>query len=405
MPNPTFAFNGKAWQSLGLLVLIVAGAANVLGMGRKPGLYNAATLAFNYVEFGAVRRGLGGTIAYFLSDEILVAAWRFQLVSALAFAAAALMLHRRLVATPAHRLASAIVLVGIAFQWSNDVGRTDVMVAALLAWATLATQRARLDWAALAIGVGLFVHETSFIFGLPLLCSLVLLRGKRTPFPPAVTYRALALLAVALGVYLAMRYLPHADHETIVQTIRAKADPHEHVDWAIFFALSGARGVVMSMCQNLTDPSYWTHPASGFIVLALVYTVTTSHLTKHLPWAALSALLPFAFLCIVANDISRWTMLAAVNLWLFGASSQHDCDGSDVPPGWSLAAACLLPLLVLPQPFTVEAVYAGSTTLEWAFHKIGVPRTPGVDQAFVRCDPNWRQVLESTEPKPSRLQR
>src|SRR6476620_6480014 len=55
----------------------------------SPLLYQAATLGFNYFDFGAVRRGLGGSIVYLLGDNLLRATAVFHILSSALVAAAA----------------------------------------------------------------------------------------------------------------------------------------------------------------------------------------------------------------------------------------------------------------------------------------------------------------------------
>ena len=101
--------------------------------------------------------------------------------------------------------------------------------------------------------------------------------------------------------------LPHASVGTMVDVVRSKFAPHVVVDWAIYFAVSGARGVQTSICQNLTDPSYWVHPLGGLVVLAVVAVGLSGDPARDWPAMAVAALPPFLFLVVVANDTSRWT--------------------------------------------------------------------------------------------------
>ena len=102
----------------------------------SPLLYQAATLGFNYFELGAVRRGLGGSIVHLLSRDILLATVYFHLLAAAAVAAGATLVFARLTAPLATRLAFVFVALAIMLRWAEDAGRTDMAVAALLAFAT-----------------------------------------------------------------------------------------------------------------------------------------------------------------------------------------------------------------------------------------------------------------------------
>ena len=49
-------------------------------------LYQATVLAFNYFEFGAIRRGLAGSITHLLADGMMVASAAFHVLSAVTVA-------------------------------------------------------------------------------------------------------------------------------------------------------------------------------------------------------------------------------------------------------------------------------------------------------------------------------
>jgi hypothetical protein len=379
---------------------------------NSPIFYQAATLGFNYFEFGAVRRGLGGSLAYLLSDNLLVGTIRFHMLMAAAVAATVATLFYRLDLTAARRLAFAVVSLAIMLRWAGDAGRMDMAIATFLALSTIAVQRGRLDWASAAVGAGIFVHESSLIFGGPLLVALVLMHGGLRGFSAAVKIRAALALAIALGCYALMGYLPHSDVQSMVDTVRSKLMPHLHVDWALYFAVSGTRGVATSICQNWTDPSYWTHPFGGAVVLVVVYVALAGRRKNEIPIMLIAAIPPFAFLCIVANDTARWTMLASFNLWLVSSSAARTEKQTFIPSWLALAAALILLPLILPASRIAKAIlndwieqpiYSGSPAIEWVLQKAGAPRTPSLDVALERCDPDWRRVLDgvhgaSSEP-------
>ena len=401
------------WQWLpGALLFLALCAASIRLLVRNqlhgvlwdtvsPDLYLAATLGFNYFEFGAVRRGLGGSIVHLLHPDLLRGTMIFHVLSAATFSAAVAVLWHRLETTPSKRLGYALVAVAIMLRWAEDAGRSDVAVAALLAWGTVALQRDRLDWAAAAVCVGLFVHESSFIFGLPLLAGFVVSRGELGALDRAVAQRAAALAVLTMLLYAGMGLLPRAEPGFMVEAVRAKLPLHEFADWAIYFALSGSRGVMTSLCQNRTDPSYWTHPFSGAVVL-LAAGIALARRGKH-GWLAmlLVALPPFAFLCVVANDAARWTMLAALNLWLLGAA-QRSVAGEAARFDWRAPGAWLAVSAALAfQPLSDAAsrrvefpLFAGSPLIEQLLHRAGVPPTPGFWEVLKRCDPTWRSVLD-----------
>jgi hypothetical protein len=200
-----------------------------------------------------------------------------------------------------------------------------------------------------------------------------------------------------------MSYLPHSDLQSMVDAVRAKFVPHLQVDWALYFALSGTRGVATSICQNWTDPSYWTHPFGGAVVLIVVYIALAGGRKYEIPIMLIAAIPPFAFLCIVANDTARWTMLASFNLCLVSSFAASTEKQTYIPSWLALAAAFILLPLIHPSPrmaalfvndWVEYPIYVGSPAIEWVLRKAGAPRTPGLTEALERCDPDWRRVLD-----------
>lgn len=367
---------------------------------ESPMLYQAGTLGFNYFEFGAVRRGMGGSIAYLLADDLLVATVSFHLMFAAILSAAACWLYWRMEASTATRIAYAATLLAILMRWGEDVGRTDMAVVVLFAFATIAMTRRKLVVATACVCLGVFIHESSFIFGLPLLAALVWRCGGPRAFAPSQLRWAAAVILATLVAYAAMSWLPHLDRQTMVDAVRAKLPHYKHVDWAIYFALSGFRGVEASMCQNATDPSYWTHPAGGLLAIATAFIACSWRIRREWMTVLLAALPGFVLLCIVANDVARWTMFACINIWLLQAATGTRSGTPDVRP-W-MAALCGMILAPAVNPRTVDSIeypiYSGSPAFERVIRKAGGARTPSVEEALARCDPYWREVLGDALP-------
>lgn len=394
----------RPWQMLALAVILVVATTRLLGASAwrgdlfgpwSPLQYQAATLGFNYFEFGFARRGLGGSIAHLLSDDILVATVLFHLLSATAVAGTALLLLRRLQAAPITQAVYAFVLLAMMLRWGEDPGRTDMAIAALLGGAAWALSRGRPVVACALLCLGLFIHENSFIFGMPLLAALVWRHGP-SAFPKRAWGAAAAILAVPLAAYVATLSLPRPDLHSMAGMIRQKFEqPDVIVDWAIYFALSGARGVRTSICQNLTDPSYWVHPAGGLVVLVVATLALIRKPRSEWAAVAMAALPPFLFLSVVANDHARWAILASFNIWLVLVSTGK--PGPSHLPGWMISAAAVAFLLLThPKSSRVEyAIYAGSPLFEKVARRLGAARTPGIEEVLVRCDPTWQAVLEA----------
>ena len=241
------------------------------------------------------------------------------MLAAAAVAGAACALFARLARPVPERAAFALLLVALMMRWAEDPGRTDIAVAALLGVAALAILAGRPLAAALAVAVGLFVHETGFVFGLPLLAGLWLDQGRWRAIGRRAALGVGAVLALALLLYLAFDRLPRADARTMVDVVRSHFPPHEYVDWAIYFAVGGARGVQTSLCQNAGDPTYALHVGGGLLVIGLFIAILKRRGTPGWPAALLVSVPPFLFLSVVANDVSRWAVLAAFNVWLLSA--------------------------------------------------------------------------------------
>ena len=204
---------------------------------------------------------------------------------------------------------------------------------------------------------------------------------------------AIAVPVVALGLYLLLDRLPHAGAGTMVDTVRSRLPRTDEVDWAIYYAISGGRGVSTSLCQNAHDPSYAMHVGGGLLLIALFIGLTG--MRGPTLWRAILVSVPsFLFLSHVANDISRWSGLAAMNVWWFAACSGDERAG--VNWRWRPVAAIAAILLIHPKVYPVEyAIYVPTPVLErLAQRLLSAPRTPSVSAALAICDPGWREYLD-----------
>ena len=459
----------RDWTALALWLLLVALSTrllvsawqrHVLTTDESPLLYHAATLGFNYVDFGFVRRGLAGTLLHLFGANWLRGAAIFHVLSAAAVAAGACTLFARLVRPWPERAAFALLLIALMLRWAEDPGRTDIAVAALLCAAALAVLAARPVLAALAVAVALFVHETGFVFGLPLLAGLWLDQGRWRTLGRRSVVGVGAVLGLALLLYLAFDRLPRADARTMVDVVRSHFPPHTYVDWAIYFAISGVRGVHTSLCQNAGDPTYALHVGGGLLVIALCIAILRRRGAPGWPALLLVSLPPFLFLSVVANDISRWAVLAAFNVWLLaaalpgaglrasglqstrlggtalererpedagshgarrgdaaargeagegatvqGVASAAPLDHGQAATGrtqwWRVALAVLVIPLIHPKTWPIEdPIFAPTPVLERLARRLGGPATPRFAEVLERCDPGWRNVLDDAPPAP-----
>jgi hypothetical protein len=364
--------------------------------------YQASTIAFNYFEFGAVRRGLGGTIAYLLDHDLRTAAIKFQILSAAILATGFCWIYRRTQARFIERLAFATVLIGMMLRWGEDPGRTDMAVIALLSFATIALARRHVALAMGFVCVGLFIHESSFMFGLPLLTAGVWRLGGVRSFGRRAWLGTGIVFIATIALYLAIPHLPHLEHQAMVDLVRSKMPPYKEVDWAIYFALGGFRGVTMAICQNVTDPTYWTHPVGGALAIGAAYLACSGRVRREWMTIALAALPGFVLLCVIANDIARWTMFACANVWLLQVALVRSDEAvdqrPDVRPILKLICGVIFALAVHPRsvPTIDYPIYSGSPVFERVVRNYSDARTPSVEDALVTCDPYWMEVLGAT---------
>ena len=411
MPTPEGTPLRSRLVAWGFFVLLVALSTRLLASAVRRGvllteesplLYHAATLGFSYFDFGFVRRGLAGSIVSLLGPDRLLGTAVFHVFCAAAVAggAATLFLHLRLRAGA--RGVYALLFMALMLRWAEDPGRTDLAVAALLIAAALAFQAKKLVLSCLCVGLSLGVHETGLVFGLSLLAGLLLDGERWRQVPRRTAVAGLLVLAAFVALYGLLGMLPHADVPTMVSVVRSHFPTHEYVDWAIYFAVSGSRGVRTSICQNLGDPTYPLHVAQGLGVIAIFIALLRNRAKPSLPVALLAAVPPFLFMCAVANDLSRWTMLAALNVWLLSAAGACDPAGdadAAVRRPWRQAAlrigaAMLVIPLIHPKTWRIQdPIFSPSPVIDHALQELGGPRTPRFRAALARCDPDWRSAL------------
>lgn len=394
-----------------LFALLVAASTPLLVRETRSGwhvaqgwnlLYQAATLGFNYVEHGFVRRGLGGTLIHLSGLPQLAGTVVFHLLSACALAFVACRLLAQQVASREAALVLAAVLLVLVLFWAEDAGRSDMAVAACLGVATLALLHGRPLGAAAALTVALAFHEAGFVFGLPLAAALLLDRRRLARQPRAGLAAAAALILAACLVSAALGSLPHADRPAMVESVRAKLPPHPSVDWAIYFSLSGARGMRAAICQSLRlNPNYALQLASGLLVIAVAIASLLGRDRPRCRLALLAALPPYLLLAALATDLARWSALACFNAWLLAVAAPPTVG--EHPTRWLLprllGVAALLLLSHPGRPPHVDIpVYSPSPLLEALARRLGARRTPGADVALPICDPAWRELLAPSPP-------
>jgi hypothetical protein len=366
----------------------------------SPMLYSAATVSFNYIQFGAVRRGLVGTLVYLLHPNRMVGTALFWVLSAAALCALASWIFTRLTrARPLTLAIFALLLLCLTRRWGEDTGRTDLAVAALLAGTAILAMRGRVGAAAALVTVGVFVHEASVIYGLPLLAALLLDQRRYAQLSRRQWLNLALGVGLPLLVYAGLGLMPHADNATMVRSVRAALSGHKYVNWSIYFAISGWRGVETSLCQNRIDPNYALHVGSAVLIVSMFIFALAGPNRRMAALAVLACAPPLAFLSIVANDFTRWTEFSAFNVWLVCACS-YASAGDSGPRTRTLAVlrmvtvGSVLLLLGTTRIFPVhENFYAPSPTIEHWAERLGAPRTPNLDIVLARCDPGWLELL------------
>jgi len=395
---------------LGALLLAASGRffytawrSNELQLLREVFLqYKAATLAVDFADFGAVHRGLGGSLARTFTSDAVDAAIAFHFASALGAACVLALLFARFHAPVVRRVAFAVVALALMMRWGEDGGRTDLAVVALLGAATLAWLSGRLVTAALMVGLGLFIHEASVILGVPLLAAFAWRDASRGDLTWQRVRTPLVILGAVLAVYFAFPWLPHSTNAEIATRVRERVGNNDAVDVALYFALAGFRGVRAAICHNGYDPATSMHVVMGLVVIA-VTALALAAWRGASRWMVLLAGLPgYLLLASVANDHARWTLFACIALWLFAISAPRAALASlnrrvALADMACLAAAGVLVLALVPatRPGISRVVSPVPRADQWLYRSSG-PKPLGFAEVVARCDPNWRDVLRAS---------
>jgi hypothetical protein len=392
---------------LGTLLLVASGRF-FLTAWRSHGLvplrevllqYKAAALAVDFTDFGAVHRGLGGSLARLLASDAVDAVIAFHFASALGAACVLTLLFATFRACAVRRAAFAVVALALMMRWGEDGGRTDLAVVALLGAATLAWRSGRLATAAATIGIGIFIHEGSIILGAPLLAALAWRDASRGDSGWRRVRAPLGVLGGILALYVAFRWLPHSTNLEIATRVRERVGDNEAVDAALYFALAGLRGVRAAMCQNALDPAASMHVAMGLVAIALAAGALAPWRGAHPGMVLLAGLPGYVLLTSVANDHARWTLYACIALWLFAISAPQAARPSSdrrvaMADAACLAAALVLALALVPgtRPGISRVVSPVPRVDQW-LDRPPASKALGFADVVARCDPQWRDVL------------
>ena len=259
MPTPEGTPLRSRLVAWGFFVLLVALSTRLMASAVRRGvllteesplLYHAATLGFSYFDFGFVRRGLAGSIVPLPSrllarDRPAAATAVFHCCSALPpWRAAPRPCSCTCACAQAHERSTRCCSSRSCCAGPKTRAGTDLAVAALLIAAVLAFQAKKLVLSCLCVGLSLGVHETGLVFGLSLLAGL-LLDGARWRQVTAAHRRGGP--DGPRGLRCALCAARHAAarrrSDDGVGRAFSLSPTHEYVDWAIYFAVSGSRGV------------------------------------------------------------------------------------------------------------------------------------------------------------------
>jgi hypothetical protein len=356
--------------------------------------YSAAVLSLNYFDFGFVRRGLGGTVVYLLGTNRLSATAVFHVLSSICLSVVASVVFARMRRPPLQVISFAVLLIALTLRWTQDLGRTDVLMAALIALTAIAFRKPLI--ACSLVAVGLFIHEVSVIYGIPLLGALWLDQGRWREMSIKPSLGGGAVLLAALALYASLGLMPHAAPEEMVDVVRnvmpQRSWAREQVDIAIYFAVSELRGIRTAICQNAIDPTYSLHLMTGLLTIGSFIVALKDKYGPSIYTALLVSVPSFIFLGVIATDISRWANLAAFNVWLLCAmsSGERGCSRGFADPVKLLIAALIVPLICIHKWPAVH-FFAPMPAVDHVIQKLGGPRPPL--EALPRCDPGWRAVL------------
>jgi hypothetical protein len=363
--------------------------------------YHLIWLANNYFQFGAMRRALVGSVIYVSGVDLVTAAYLLYGISFFLVLLFAYVFLRRITQAGGALLPFALILGALLLFWSEEVGQTDILVAAILLAAALALIDGRVVLASLCLAIGFQIHEVTAIYGLPLAAALLLQGSRYKKYQSTTGAIAASILIGGILFYVALWFLPRASDNFVAETIRSRLPVNYPFDsfkskFATFIILGGIRAEVDSMCLVTHSVHHYIKPFIALLMVALAgasMSEGTSEGTR-LRWAlaVIATVPPIVFLWLTAIDMGRWAALAILNVWILCASSDFEPVTGVKRWAWVRAAgaAAMVPLLF---PLTIPVHFFGaypSPLIEGGIEKvIGHPAI----RTFDECDPTWRASL------------
>jgi hypothetical protein len=380
------------------LILFVVGCATFFTSTLNR--YTIVGLAVNYYQFGAMRRGLLGSILYLIGIDLSVGAnlaYMFSLILFMIFASVFL---RRMTVSTATYLAFLVILAALVLFWSRDVGRTDMLIAAILMMAALAAVNNTIITASLCLAVGLAIHETAVIYGLPVLVAILLDDRRRRIMGSRSAGIAGAIIVASLAIFAMFSILPHSDPKTIVDTIRSEIPTNYNddgrIDLALYNLVGGARQFSANICVVWHDRHHFINLLVAiFIILLTLFSLTGD---RRLNWIAptLASVPPMLFLWMTASDMSRWVTFSIANVWIICAV--RNFAPAEGEPRWPWArAACAAAVLVIIYPGIAAAVHLRTRPIFFPSplieKAVEIALGPPMDGGLDHCDPTWRSLV------------
>jgi hypothetical protein len=356
--------------------------------------YNLIWLAANYFQFGAMRRALVGSVIYLSGFNLVTSAYFLYLISVFLVLAFVCVIFKRIMEAGGIISPFSLIIGALILFWSEDVGRTDVLVAAILLASAVALVDGKIVMASICLAIGFQVHEVTAIYGLPLAAALLLQgnRYKRYRF----TAGTIASLILICGIvfYAALSFLPRAPNSFIAETISSRLPTNYRIDsvnsnFAMFAMLGGIRAAVDSVCIVSPSIHHYLKPFIALLMVAVAVASMSGFRTSTWALSMIATVPPIVFLWLTANDMGRWAALAILNVWIVCASDHFEPMRGVRRWTWVrvAGAAAIIPLL-FPLTIPVHFFFAyPSPLIEGGIEKlIGHPAV----RTFDECDPTWR---------------
>jgi hypothetical protein len=362
-------------------------------------IYTRIVLAFDYFQFGFVRRGLGGTFASLFGDVAEpMTGLLFHISSAAFLATPIIFLVSKLTLNARRSEAiaySLFLLVSpyLLIAWNVDLLRTDMLVCGFIAWAAVAMAYARPYIAVIVLSVGSLVHETALIFGVPLvaaLCFVAYQNGRVTRSAVTRSCALLLLLLAFIGVMLHFSVSPD-QLSTFASVVKTRFPAHPLIEHALYAYLAEWRGIRSSVCSNLlVNPRYWIYLPAIVLIIAIHLAAFGAQTRLSVLLFCAAAIVPAIALSVIATDLARWQSFGIFNVWLMAVTVTL------IKPDLLRPLHCGLwkriAIIVAISLLGNHPPWSPSSTIEEVADALGIARASYIYQLDV-CDPGWRDFV------------